>query len=122
MSERECVMSGPHPIYVDAMPAGAVLDVEAFVTGVVQDAVEALLSDEFADRLAELAEVQPSDPHAVQVPSDLHMESLVSDLVKQVETRMPLYGGQVQRLASALGRLVQPRPVPGQRREGGAAA
>ncbi len=103
------------------MPSGALLDIEAFVTGVVQDTVEALLSDEFADRLAELAEAQPVDPHTARVPSDLHMESLVADLVKQVETRMPVYGNQVPRLAGLLQRVAQPRPVPGQR-EGGAAA
>ncbi|MFF9554538.1 hypothetical protein ACF1DY_01720 [Streptomyces albus] len=113
MPEREWAASGPHRVYVSPMPTGAVLDVEAFVTGVVQDTVEALLSEEFADRLAELAEAQPSDPHTVQTPADLHMESLVSDLVATVETRMPLYGDQVQRLASLLGRLAQPRRVGG---------
>ncbi|MBQ1122588.1 hypothetical protein [Streptomyces sp. B15] len=122
MSEREWAASGPHRIYVESTPVGATLDVEAFMTSAVQDVLELLLSPEFFDRFEELAEAQPSDPHTVRLPSELHMESLVADLVAAGPTRMALDGGQVLRLAEVLQRVAQPRPVPGQRREGGAAA
>ncbi|MFF1756175.1 hypothetical protein [Streptomyces sp. NPDC058266] len=115
-------VDGPFRIYVEQIPTGATLDVEAFVEHVVHDVVEALLSDEYADRLDEIAEARPTDPHEVQRPGDLRFESLVADLVALVDTKMPVYGWQVLRLAN---RLLMHTPSPSisqQRVEGGAAA
>lgn len=122
MPKRRPAVDGPHRIYVEPIPTGVTLDVEAFVEHVVHDVVEALLSDEYADRFEEVAEAQPTDPHAVQRPGDLRFESLVADLTAVVDTKMPVYGWSVLTLANRL-LMHTPSPViPEQRAEGGAAA
>jgi len=122
MSEQRMPVDGPFRLYAEAIPAGATLDVASFVESVVHDVVELLLTDEYGDRLDELAEAQPADPHEVQRPSELRFESLVADLVDATSTKIPVYGAQVLRLAEALRKIAVPKPVPTQRTEGGAAA
>ncbi|SFK75104.1 hypothetical protein [Streptomyces pini] len=100
--EKTVLLSGPHRVYVESIPAGVTLDVEPFAQTIVQDVVELLLGDEFGERFDELVDAQGSDPHAVQVPADLRFEQLVADLTAHVSTRLPLYGGQVRRLAERL--------------------
>ncbi|NJP71936.1 hypothetical protein [Streptomyces sp. C1-2] len=122
MSEKSMPVDGPFRIYVESIPTGVTLDVEAFVERVVYGVVEALQSEEYADRFAELEDLAPVDPHAVQRPGDLAVESLVADLVAVVGTKVPVYGWQVLTLANQLLMRVPMRSVPSQRAEGGAAA
>lgn len=123
MTNDRTPVDGPFRITVEPLPLGVTLDVESFVATVVTDVVEKLLTDKYADRLDELHEPQPRDPHAVERPSDLRFESLVADLVGEVSTKLPVYGGQVRALAHWLLSMAPTRPaVPGQRAEGGAAA
>lgn len=122
MSEKSMPVDGPFRIYVESIPTGVTLDVESFVERVVYGVVEALQSEEYADRFAELEDLAPVDPHAVQRPADLAVESLVADLVAVVGTKVPVYGWQVLTLANQLLMRVPTRSVPSQRAEGGAAA
>lgn len=117
-----CPVDGPHRMYVDPIPTGVTLDVEPFVSAVVQDVVELLLTDEFASRFDGLTDAQARDPHLIERPGDLPVESLVADLVAATSTRVPVYGAQVLRLAERLRVLAQTKPDPEQRAEGGAAA
>lgn len=124
MTGKSMPVDGPFRIYVESIPTGVTLDVEAFVQHVVHGVVDALLTDDsFADRLGELYEASPLDPHAVQSPADLVVESLVADLVAVAGTKVPVYGWQVLGLANQLlMRVPTPASVPSQRAEGGAAA
>lgn len=108
MTTQHTPVDGPFAITVAPIPTGVTLDVEPFVKRVVADVVEALLTDRFADRLAELHEPQPRDPHVIERPSDLPFESLVADLVAEVSTRMPVYGLQALRLAGRIEQLAAP--------------
>lgn len=101
-------VSGPFRISVEPIPTGVTLDVEPFVQHVVEDVVAALLTDTFADRLAELYDAQPKDPHAIERAGELRFESLVADLVKTVSTRMPVYGLQALALAGRIEQLAVP--------------
>jgi hypothetical protein len=124
MTNPNTPIDGPFRITIEPLPTGVTLDVEPFVQHVVHGVVEALLTDEsFADRLGELYEQSPCDPHAVQRPQDLPVESLVADLVAVAGTKLPVYGWQVLRLANQLLSMVPTRPAVSKRRpEGGAAA
>lgn len=122
MSDAAMPVDGPFRIYVEAIPAGAVLDVEAFVEHVVHDVVELLLGDTYGERFDALIDAQPVDRYIVQRPGDLPFESLVAGLTAAVDTKMPVYGAQVKRLGDRLRAIAAPKAVPAQRTEGGAAA
>ena len=108
MTDQTTPVDGPYRITVESIPTGVTLDVEPFVQGVVEDVIEALLTDTFADRLAELYDAQPRDPHAIERAGELRFESLVADLVETVSTRMPVYGLQALRLAGRIEQLAAP--------------
>ncbi|MEU0808737.1 hypothetical protein [Streptomyces sp. NPDC005970] len=108
-------VDGPHRIYVDPIPGGASLDVEAFVQHVVHDVIELLLTEKYGDRFDALGDMQARDPHLIELPGNLPFESLVADLIGDINTKMPVYGGQVLRLAERLRELGEPKAVPGQR-------
>jgi hypothetical protein len=101
-------VSGPFRISVEPIPTGVTLDVEPFVQHLVHDVIAALLTDTYADRLAELYDAQPRDPHAVERAGELRFESLVADLVETVSTRMPVYGLQALALAGRIEQLAVP--------------
>jgi hypothetical protein len=124
MTNPNTPVDGPFRITVEPLPTGVTLDVEAFVQHVVHSVIDMLLKDDtYAERLDALYEAQARDPHAVERPGDLPFESLVADLVAAVDTRMPVYGWQVLRLANQLLSMVPTRPAVSKRRpEGGAAA
>lgn len=115
-------VDGPFRIYVEAIPRGVALDVEALVRHVVQDVVELLLSEKYGDRFDGLADAQARDARLIERPGDLPAESLVADLVDEVDTKLPVYGAQARYLGEALRAHTAPKAVPGQRAEGGAAA
>ncbi|MFD9212051.1 hypothetical protein ACFVY9_02825 [Streptomyces sp. NPDC059544] len=121
MTDQTPPVDGPFRITVEPIPAGVTLDVEPFVQRVVADVVEALLTDRYADRLEDLHEPRPRDPHVVERPGDLRFESLVADLVAESSTRMPVYGLQALRLAGRIEQLATPA-ISALQTEGSAAA
>lgn len=108
MTTKHTPVDGPYRITVEPIPAGVTLDVERFVDGVVTDVIEALLTDLYADRLADLYDAQPRDPHAVERMGELRFESLVADLVAEARTKLPVYGLQAFRLAGRIEQLATP--------------
>jgi hypothetical protein len=109
MTNQNTPVDGPFRITVEPLPTGVTLDVETFVQHVVHGVIEALLRDDaFADRLGALYEAQARDPHLVERPGDLPVESLVADLVAVVGTKMPVYGLQAFRLAGRIEQLAAP--------------
>jgi len=123
MTDPNVPVDGPFRITVEPLPTGVTLDVEPFVQHVVQTVVETLLRDDaYADRLAELYEALPGDPHLVQLPSDLPVEQFVADLVAVTGTRMPVYGVQALRLAGRIEQVAQSAVAGLRAAEGGAAA
>ena len=108
MTRKNTPVDGPYRITVEPIPAGVTLDVEAFVQHVVSDVVEALLTDKYADRLDELHEPLPRDPHKIERPADLRFEQLVEDLVREARTKLPVYGLQTLRLAGRIEQLAAP--------------
>lgn len=84
--------AGRTRIYVEALPTGIALDIEAFVQLVAHTVVERLLNDDdLAERFDTLRDEQsPSDPYRVE--RSLPFEELVADLVKAAGTKLPVYG------------------------------
>lgn len=122
MTSQNTPVDGPFRITVEPLPTGVTLDVAPFVQHVVQGVVETLLRDDtYADRLGELYEALPRDPHLIDLPSDLPVESLVADLVAVVGTKLPVYGLQAIRLAGRIEQCAAPA-VTGLQAKGGAAA
>lgn len=122
MTDQATPVDGPFRISVEPIPTGVTLDVEAFVSTVVTDVVEKLLTDQYADRLDALHEAQPRDRHAAERAADLPFESLVADLVAEVSTRMPVYGLQALALAGQIEELAAPAVAALRAADGSAAA
>lgn len=109
MTSPTVPVDGPFRITVVPLPTGVALDVEGFAHHIVQGVVETLLRDDtYADRLGELYEALPGDPHLIALPSDLPVEQLVADLVAVVGTRLPVYGLQALRLAGRIEQAAAP--------------
>jgi hypothetical protein len=108
MTRQNTPVDGPYRITVEPIPTGVTLDVEHFVSKVVADVVEKLLTDKYADRLDDLHEPRPRDPHKIERPADLRFEQLVEDLVSEVRTKLPVYGLQTLRLAGRIEQLAAP--------------
>ncbi|MEU7431054.1 hypothetical protein AB0B07_09380 [Streptomyces sioyaensis] len=106
--------SGPYRLYVRRTPGGAVLDIEHYLTAVIE-----ILADEYLDGLLEIADdrgsARPYDGHA---PERL----LVERLVEAIGYELPLYGSEVAALADRLRAVAPVARIPQQRAEGGAAA
>lgn len=98
-------VSGPHPIHVRPTPTGAALDIEGYVTALVL-----CLAREELDALTEIADAydanRPHDPHG---PEQL----LVERLLARLGTSLPVYGGQVLRLAEQLQAIGEQLPGQG---------
>jgi hypothetical protein len=84
--------AGGTRIYVEPLPSGIALDIQAFVQLVAHTVVERLLNDDdLGERFDVLRDDQsPSDPYAVE--RSLPFEELVDDLVKGAGTKLPVYG------------------------------
>ncbi|WP_327246586.1 hypothetical protein [Streptomyces sp. NBC_01320] len=116
-ADREPV-AGPIPIYVNATPSGAQLDLSALTALVVGDVLDALLDTEDTglwDRLHDLADTTRT-PDEGRLPS----EELVAALAERSSSRVPLYGPAALELTRKLREAVAPRPVPSQREAGAA--
>ncbi|MFI9079172.1 hypothetical protein ACIGW8_22330 [Streptomyces sioyaensis] len=106
--------SGPYRMYVRRTPGGAVLDVEHYLTAVIE-----VLADEYLDDLLEIADDRGSSrPYDGHEPERL----LVERLAAAVGYELPLYGGEVAALADRLRAVAPVVRIPRQRAEGGAAA
>ncbi|MGW4250452.1 hypothetical protein [Streptomyces californicus] len=109
MSDEKPV-TGPIPIYVDSIPAGVVLDLQAFSRLVIGDVINELLHAEDTtawDLLHEAAAPVGEE----QFPGEL----LEQHLAERASSRVPLYGPAALELTRKLRRAAAPRPVPGQR-------
>ena len=95
-------VAGAFRVGVEPTPTGAALNVEAFVAHVVQGVVEALLTEQYGDRVDGLVDMQSRDPHLIERPGDLPVESLVADLVAEVGTRLPVDAWQCLQLAARI--------------------
>jgi hypothetical protein len=89
-------------IGVDPIPAGVALDVEPLVARVVQGVVELLLTDTYGDRFDGLVDMQSRDPHLIERPGDLPVESLVADLVAEVDTKVRVDAWRGMQLAARI--------------------
>ncbi|MFF8716214.1 hypothetical protein ACF07T_32985 [Streptomyces sp. NPDC015184] len=124
MSERTPV-TGPYRIGVDATPAGVALDMTHYLSALVLALAEAADEDgqSLLDDLQAIAELDRSarhqgrDSHATH-ERDEAVQTLLDELIDGGS--VPVYGGQVLRLAESLRRAVAPRPMPSQREAGAA--
>ncbi|MFJ3097405.1 hypothetical protein [Streptomyces hydrogenans] len=106
-------ITGPIPIYVETIPSGVALDMEALTRLVVADVIDALLRPEDTslwDQLHALAE----EPAATD--TRLPHEELVEQLVEATSSKVPLYGAKALELAQRLARAAGVKPVPQQLR------
>jgi len=94
-------VTGPIPIYVKAIPAGAQLDLRALTAHVVADVIDALL-DERTGLLDLLHEVADPPKRADGDTEPLDRERLEEELTARASSRVPVYGPQVTRLAAEL--------------------
>ncbi|MGV9282173.1 hypothetical protein [Streptomyces sp. NPDC003730] len=116
---RRPAVTGPTRLYVRRIPTGVMLDLEHFLT----DRLNAIADD--PDLLALLLEI--SDQHGTAGGYDGHApeQLLMERLLDGVGFEVPVYGNAVAALAEQLLAAAPVAPVvsiPGQRREGGAAA
>jgi len=105
-------ITGPIPIYVETIPSGVALDMEALTRLVVADVLENLLGEDTSswDRLQELA--QGTTASDTRLP----FEELVETLVEATSSKVPLYGTKALELAQRLARAAGVKPVPQQLR------
>lgn len=124
--ERERTpVTGPFRIHVDAIPAGARLDLSHWLGSVLMNLAALAEEDGEAllDELVELAEVARSasvrgkDSHAAH-ERDERLAGLMAELAD--DGCVPVYGPQVVRLGERLRRVGMPKAVPGQRGDGAA--
>ena len=117
MADDRTPVAGPIPIYVRAIPGGAVLDMEALTRLVVADVLELLLASDdesWWDRLHQLAD-QATDDAPVEGRPEGEFEWLVSELAERSSSRVTLYGADaVLELSRRLRAAVAPKSVPSQ--------
>ena len=120
MADDRTPVDGPFRIHVEAIPAGATLDMSHYLTSVLLNLASAAEEDG-EGLLAELVHIaecarqaahQGSDSHAAH-ERDEQVERLLAEVAD--EGRVPVYGGQVLRLAERLRAIGTPKALPGQR-------
>ena len=125
MSDERTPVDGPFRIHVDPIPAGARLDLSHWLGSVLlnlaaaaEEDGEGLLDELVAlSELARSASVQGIDSHAAHERDD-RLTALM--LMVADDGCVPVYGGQVLRLAERLRRVGMPKAIPGQREDGAA--
>lgn len=116
---RRPTITGPYRLYVRRTPAGAMLDVEHYLTSMIQTIAD---NPDLMDLLVEIEEDRRNaraHKHDGWEPEELLVEKLTTALGYE----LPLYGPAARALADRL-HAVAPlvAPIPSQRRKGGAAA
>ncbi|MFI8104746.1 hypothetical protein [Streptomyces sp. NPDC086023] len=95
-------MTGPIPVYVRRIPAGAELDMSALTAHVVSDVIDALIDPESTE-LWDLLQAVANPPARAEGDTDqLDRERLETALVARASSRVPLYGPAVARLVERL--------------------
>lgn len=113
MTDRTTPVSGPHPIHVQPIPAGATLDISEYVADlIVSIATDPRLLALFDDVVEALNSDRPGDPERLPV----------EHLVAQLDPRVHVYGRQVGALADRLGEIARTQSRPVAVPQGGAAA
>jgi hypothetical protein len=121
-------VGGPFPIRVNATPSGAELDMTSFLISAVFTELITKADDDPEGLVEELRDMAGLLRSAVHQGRDSHAQHEFDDrmqgLVKEFgnDGMVPLYGPAVARMRDRLAEIAAPRPVPGQRTEGGAAA
>jgi hypothetical protein len=114
---RRPVVTGPYRVYVRRTPTGVMLDVEHYLTAVLETIAD---NPDLLDLVLAMAEDRgQAREHDGWEPEELLVEKLMAALGYE----LPVYGGEVTALADRL-RALAPAPavaLPAQR-EGGAAA
>lgn len=127
MNDFDMPVDGPFRLYLTATPTGISIDVSHYLTAVITGLAQAADEDPdgVRDELVDIAELvraaghSGSDSHAAHERDD-RIARLLAEVAG--EGVIPVYGAQVGALRDSLVRLSAPRPVPGQRVEGSAAA
>lgn len=121
MSNDRTPVDGPFRIHVDAIPTGATLDMSHYLTSVLLN-LAAAAEEDGEGLLADLVRIAECARQAAHQGSDSHAaherDERVADLLAEVadEGRVPVYGGQVLRLAGRLSAIGTPKAVPAQQR------
>jgi hypothetical protein len=115
---RRPAVTGPYRVYVRRVPTGVMLDVEHYLTAVLETIAD---NPDLLDLLVEMEEdrrTARAHKHDGWEPDQMLVENLLTALGYE----LPVYGDKVATLADRL-RALAPAPaaIPGQR-EGGAAA
>lgn len=126
MADDRTPVDGPFRIHVEPLPGGATLDMSHYLTSVLLNLASAAEEDG-EGLLSELVHIAECARQAAHQGNDSHAaherDERVADLLAEVadEGRIPVYGGQVLRLASRLTAIGTPKAVPGPRQAGEAA-
>ena len=126
MTNDRTPVDGPFRIHVEAIPSGATLDMSHYLSSVLLN-LAAAAEEDGEGLVADLVHIAECARQAQHQGSDSHAaherDERVADLLAEVadEGRVPVYGGQVLRLAARLNAIGTPKAVPGPR-QGGAAA
>lgn len=115
---RRPTVTGPYRLYVRRIPTGVMLDVEHYLTAVLETLAD---NSDLMDLLAEIEEDRRNaraHKHDGWEPEALLVEKLSTALGYE----LPLYGDAVGRLAARLTAAAPTVSIPAQRAEGSAAA
>ena len=128
MITNDSPVDGPFPIRVNPTPSGAELDLSAFLISAVFTELITAADEDPEGLVEELADMAGLLRSAVHQGRDSHARREFDERMHRLVDEfagggvVPVYGRQVGRLAERLARIAAPRPVPGQRTEGEAAA
>lgn len=126
--DEATVVSSPFPVRVSATTSGAELDVSSFLFKAVFAELIAKADDDPVAVATELADMADLLRSAVAQGPDSHARHEFDECMRRMikeyanDGVIPLYGPAVGRMRDRLAQIAAPRPVPGQRTEGGAAA
>lgn len=112
---RRPAISGPYPVYLRRIPGGVMVDLESYLTAMIETLAD---NPDLLDLLMEIAEDRgESRSHDGWEPEALLVEKLTTALGYE----LPVYGDAVARLAARLSAAAPVVGIPQQRTERGAA-